>query len=75
MNAEQQATLKTFETNKLPFREIYIKNINEFSIGQLMTMAISETIAACFFLEVNPFNQPAVEHGKKITKNILFDVN
>ena len=40
-----------------------------------MTMAISETIAACFFLEVNPFNQPAVEHGKKITKNILIDVN
>jgi len=30
-----------------------------------------ETIFSCFLLEVNPFDQPAVEEGKKLTKRFL----
>ena len=30
-----------------------------------------ETVAACLYYEVNPFNQPAVEQGKVLTKKYL----
>jgi len=68
MHAEQKATIQTFKKQNLPFREIYIPKINETSLGQLMSFFICETIASCFFLKVNPFNQPAVEQGKILTK-------
>jgi len=71
MQAEQQATLDTFLQNKLAYREIYIQKIDEFSIGQLMAFFILETIASCFFLQVDPFNQPAVEQGKILTQKYL----
>ena len=52
----------------------YIREIlgfNEFSIGKLMTFSILETISTCLFYDVNPFNQPAVEQGKILTKEYL----
>ena len=71
MQAEQQATIETFKQKKFLFREINIPEINEFSIGQLMSLSILETIATCLYFEVNPFNQPAVEQGKKLTMKFL----
>ena len=71
MQAEQQATIDTFKNNNFAFREIFIKEINEFSLGQLMTIKILETISSCLFLQVDPFDQPAVEQGKILTKNYL----
>ena len=71
MQAEQKATIETFKKNNLPYREIYIEKINEFSIGKLMTFSILETISTCMFYDVNPFNQPAVEQGKILTKEYL----
>ena len=53
------------------FREIFIDEINEESIGSLMTNSIIETIAACIYFDVDPFNQPAVEQGKILTKKYL----
>ena len=71
MQAEQQATLDTFVANGFPIREIYCNNIDEFLIGQLMAFSILETITICTLLDINPFNQPAVEQGKKLTKDYL----
>ena len=71
MQAEQKATIDTFIYNKLPLREIYINKINEYSMGKLMAFSIMETIATCIYYEVDPFNQPAVEIGKKLTKEYL----
>ena len=36
-----------------------------------MSLSILETIATCLYFEVNPFNQPAVEQGKKLTMKFL----
>ena len=36
-----------------------------------MAFSILETITACRLFEVNPFNQPAVEQGKQLTKEYL----
>ena len=71
MFAEQKATIESFKKNKIRLREIYIKEIDEFSLGKLMAFSIMETIAACIYYEVNPFDQPAVEEGKILTKNYL----
>ena len=71
MQAEQKATLSTFKKNLFKFREIYIPQINEHSIGSLAALSIIETIAACIYFEVNPFNQPSVEQGKSLTKKYL----
>ena len=71
MKAEQQATIDTFKNNNFSFREIYLDVIDEFSIGQLMTFSMMETIYSCLYYEVNPFDQPAVEQGKILTKKYL----
>ena len=71
MQAEHQATMDTFKQNGIVFREINIPKIDEFSLGQLMTLSMLETIATCYFLGVNPFDQPAVEQSKILTKNYL----
>ncbi len=71
MQAEQQATLDIFTQNNIKFREIFIPNIDLYSMGSLMAMSIIETVAACVYFEVDPFNQPAVEQGKILTKKYL----
>ena len=71
MQAEQQATMDTFKQNGLAFREIKLHKIDEFSLGQIMTLSMLETVATCYFLSVNPFDQPAVEQGKILTKKYL----
>ena len=71
MAAEQKATINTFIKNKFMVREINLPEINEFTIGQLMALSIFETIIACKNLGVNPFDQPAVEEGKLLTKKYL----
>ena len=71
MQAEQKATIDSFNLNKFSYREIHLKKINEYSIGRLMAFSMMETIAACIYFEVDPFDQPAVEQGKKLTKQYL----
>ena len=71
MFAEQKATIETFKRNKFKFRQIHLPLINELSIGKLLTLSIIETIATCTYMDVNPFNQPAVEQGKILTKEYL----
>ena len=71
MQAEQKSTLDTFVNNNLQFRNIHIPKINSFSMGSLIALSIMETVAACIYFEVNPFNQPAVEQGKLLTKKYL----
>ena len=71
MQAEQQATMDTFKKNKFSFREIKIPEINEYAIGQLLAFSIMETVATCIYYNVNPFDQPAVEEGKKLAIKYL----
>ena len=71
MQAEQQATIDTFKDNNFSFRNIHLDTIDEFSIGQLMAFSIMETVATCLYFNVDPFNQPAVEQGKILTKKYL----
>ena len=71
MEAEQRATIETFKLNNFSFREIYIPKIDEQNLGKLLSFSIIETSASCMYLDVDPFDQPAVEQGKKLTKTYL----
>ena len=74
MYAEQQSTLNTLINKGLPVREIYCDKIDEFTLGKLMAYFMMETITVCNLIGVDPFNQPAVEQGKKLTKDYLSGV-
>ena len=73
MEAEQRATIDTFKNNSFKIRNIFLPKINAKSIGKLMAVSIIETVAACRYLGVDPFNQPAVEEGKILTKKYLIN--
>ncbi len=69
--AEMKATIKSLKNQKLPVRTIMIERISEEVIGSLMMFFFIETILCCSLLNLNPFNQPAVEEGKKLAKIYL----
>ncbi len=70
-NAQKEALIKVFKRDKIPFREFEIKNLNEETLGELFAYFMLETAIIGKMTNINPFNQPAVEEIKKITKNIL----
>ena len=71
MEFEQKACIQSLANNKLPFREIFINEINEETIGYLMMYFFLETICASIIWDINCFNQPAVEEIKVLTKKYL----
>ena len=71
MEAEQNSTLQTLINNKLPVKEIFIKNINEESLGALTMHFFLEIIFAGIILDIDILDQPAVEEGKILTKKYL----
>ena len=73
LNAQKKATEKVFFKNKIPFRSFEILNRNEEVLGELFTFFILETILLGKFLNLNPYDQPAVEMIKKNTKKILMN--
>ena len=50
---------------------IELDEINEKAIGSLMMFLFLETIFSCYFINADPFDQPAVEEGKILTKKFL----
>ena len=73
LSAQKKATEKVFSRNKIPFRSFEILNRNEEVLGELFTFFILETILLGKFLNLNPYDQPAVEMIKKNTKKILMN--
>ncbi len=71
LNAEMRATVETLKNKKIPIRTIMLESMNERCLGNLMMFFFLETIFGCFLMNVNPFDQPAVEEGKKLTKKYL----
>ena len=71
MYAQKIATEKVFIKKKIPFRSFEIKKRNEKTLGELFCFFILETILIGKLLNVNPYDQPAVELIKKETKKLL----
>ena len=71
LSSEETATFETLKKNKIPIRILKISSLNEYDIGNLLMHFFLETIYTCYLLKVNPFDQPAVEEGKKLAIKIL----
>ena len=69
--AQKNAFIRALKKNKIPFREFKVKNLNEEVLGELFSYFIFETAIVGKLLNINPFDQPAVEQVKLNTKRIL----
>ncbi len=68
---QKNALIKVFKEKKILFREIIINKYNEETLGLLFFSFIYETIVLGKLFKVNPYDQPAVERVKILTKKNL----
>jgi glucose-6-phosphate isomerase len=64
-------TQNVFKKKFIPFRSFFIDRRNEQSLGELFSFFILETILLGNALNINPYDQPAVELIKIDTKKML----
>jgi glucose-6-phosphate isomerase len=69
--AQQRAIPEALTAAGRPVRTIDIERLDERALGALMMHFMLETILAGALLGVDPFDQPAVESGKLITRKYL----
>jgi glucose-6-phosphate isomerase len=69
--AQQQAIPEALIAANRPVRTIDIERLEERALGALMMHFMLETILSGHLLGVDPFDQPAVESGKIITRRYL----
>ncbi len=71
VSAEAKATIRTLQENNRPARVVSCSAIDETALGQLFAHFMIETIIMAHLIDVNPYDQPAVESGKQFTINAL----
>ncbi len=69
--AQQRAVPDALVRAGRPVRTIDVPVLNEEAIGALVMHFMIETILAASLLQINPFDQPSVEEGKKLARKIL----
>jgi len=69
--SQKLATENVFHKKNIPFRSFTILNRDEKTLGELFSFFILETILIGKMLNLNPYDQPAVELIKNETKKIL----
>ena len=70
-NAQKNAVTSIFKSKKIPYRNFDLKNVSESTLGELFSYFILETILIAKLIDIDPYNQPAVEKVKIITKKLL----
>ena len=73
--AQKNALIKVLKKKDIPFREVKFKKIDETILGELFSYFIVETVLIGKLLKIDPFNQPAVEEVKILTKKFLSKKN
>lgn len=71
IGAEYQATLETLVARNRPVRSFEINTLDESTIGELCAHFMLETILTARLMDVDAFDQPAVEDGKILAKKLL----
>ena len=73
-NAQKNSFIEILKKKDISFREIKLKDISEETIGSLFGYFMLETALIGKVIKVNPFDQPAVESVKILTKKYLSQV-
>ena len=71
VNSQKQAFTDILKKKNIPFREIIIKKADEQILGELFSYFIIETVLISKLINVNPYDQPAVESVKILAKKYL----
>ena len=71
VNAQARATAQTLLRAGRPVRTIHVPKLDERAMGALMMHFMLETLVAARLWDVDPFDQPAVELGKVLTRQYL----
>jgi glucose-6-phosphate isomerase len=71
VQAQQKAIVDALAEARRPTRTIDVEQLSERSLGALMMHFMIETILAASLLDVDPFDQPAVELSKRLTRHYL----
>jgi glucose-6-phosphate isomerase len=71
MSIVVNAVKKAYEKQKLPYNEIILPKLNEYYLGQLMQLSMLSVSFLGILMEVNPYNQDAVEIYKEEIRNLL----
>ena len=69
--AQKNALIHVFKKKKIPYQEFIINKKNEETLSELFSYFIMETALVGKMIGVNPFDQPAVEEVKTLTKKYL----
>ena len=69
--AQGRATAETLAKNGCPVRTMHLDRLDEKNLGELLMHFMLETIIAARLLDVDAFDQPAVEEGKVLAKKYL----
>ena len=71
IQAQCRAVKNIFNSKKIPFRQITFGKKSENELGKIFTFFVLETILLSRLMNINPFDQPAVEEVKIETKKLL----
>ncbi|MEE8171996.1 MAG: glucose-6-phosphate isomerase, partial [Alphaproteobacteria bacterium] len=71
MAAEASSTRDALVEAGRPVREIVLPVLDESALGALMMHFMLETVIIALCLNIDPFNQPAVERGKELARDYL----
>ena len=69
--SQKKALIQALKNKKISFREFEINKSNESTLGELFGYFMLETIFLGKVLGIDPYNQPAVEEVKILTKKNL----
>lgn len=73
MKAHQKATIEVLQ-KKAHVRVFEFDELSEESLGYMMMLSFVETVAIANLMNINPFDQPAVEESKKLAMKYLSEI-
>ena len=71
LKAQSKATMNIFKLKNIPFRQFVFNKKEEVELGKVFTFFVLETILLARLMNIDPFDQPAVEEVKIETKRFL----
>lgn len=71
LDACEEGTARALTKNKSPHVTLSLSRLDEAHLGQLFFLFMVETVFLGKLYRIDPYGQPAVERGKKITREIL----
>lgn len=74
VGAQVRATAETLARRGRPVRTMTVDTLDERALGGLFMHFMLETILAGKLMGIDPFDQPAVEEGKKLARAYLAEV-